>query len=923
MLHPFLPDDGTLTAYQRAAQAYLDARWRNPIPLRSLRAGDKHAGTPPKGVTGGDGADLTPERVGELAALTAYPDVALRMSEDVFGIDLDGYDGRVGAEVIARAEVELGPLPPTFKSTSRGPGQPSGISHYRLPAGTPELADAEYNLRMRFGVDLETVGDGGGIHVNRVSNVEIVRRGHRFTRCAPSVHRNGGVYAWYGPDASAVDGAPPFEELPLLPPAWVEFLSTPRPARVERRARAAAESGQPADPFERAGFGGGDPDVFTESGAAKWIARGLAELASTPSGEIRKTLWHTAKNSLGPFVECGHLDEAAAREMLLSAVEQTAYDAATWQADDPIDQGLDAVDRAVTVVADDAAGEDTTEVADCDLAEMLEDAPPFPNELQRAAWASLVRDYDVEIGTGRLNHGKLFAASADGYEEFPLDPAAGQARLAGWLRDTSETDLSDLSKVDLAAVVGRFAAVAQAWRRCGHKAQTPAAGPAGGGAAGEAWEGFFDGDKLQIETAANHIRKAVPVALTAEQVVAVYRDGAYRIDRSHLLGVTTAMLGEDWRNHHHSDIEKFLAGRLIADGVTLPERADVPLLNVANGMLDLRHVELLEHDPAYLSSVQLPVAWDPGAKAPHYEAWLAAQIPDQADDLEECASLMLDPTITPSKAVFCFGPSRSGKSTFLRLMRAIAGAENTSGVSLHQLAENRFAAANVFGKTLNMSADLSSKHVEDLSLFKMMTGEDLIHADRKFGAQFAFVNRALFAFSANELPTVGESSRAYSERIKPFHFGRSFAGAEDPSIEAAILVELPGILVRWVEAYRRRMARGTPLATSAQVRDLFELSSDRVRQFFAARCQVAPVAVVSGGTRTYGFATTTELYQAFGRWVVAEGCKPMAKSTVVARLRTIDGVQGVRDSAGRRGWNVQLHRDDVRDNEDPFVSACG
>jgi putative DNA primase/helicase len=67
-----------------------------------------------------------------------------------------------------------------------------------------------------------------------------------------------------------------------------------------------------------------------------------------------------------------------------------------------------------------------------------------------------------------------------------------------------------------------------------------------------------------------------------------------------------------------------------------------------------------------------------------------------------------------------------------------------------------------------------------VSVFKLMTGEDVVLANRKYGAQFTFTNRALFAFSANELPTIGEGSRAYSERIKPFRFDRSFAGREDP-----------------------------------------------------------------------------------------------------------------------------------------------
>ena len=96
---------------------------------------------------------------------------------------------------------------------------------------------------------------------------------------------------------------------------------------------------------------------------------------------------------------------------------------------------------------------------------------------------------------------------------------------------------------------------------------------------------------------------------------------------------------------------------------------------------------------------------DPNATATTYEKWLQMVCPLQIEDLEEVAGTMLDPTRTPHKAAFLFGPSRSGKSTFLRLLQAIAGVENRTAVTLHTLSRDRFAAANVYGKMLTRRAD--------------------------------------------------------------------------------------------------------------------------------------------------------------------------------------------------------------------------
>lgn len=417
---------------------------------------------------------------------------------------------------------------------------------------------------------------------------------------------------------------------------------------------------------------------------------------------------------------------------------------------------------------------------------------------------------------------------------------------------------------------------------------------------------FFDGEKLKVKTLAETVIGLQPAALTSENKIAVYMNGVYRIDGTGFLSSLTDLLGESFRTSHASNAESYTVGQLAKHGTRLPERLSEPLLNTLSGMVDLRTGELKEHDPKFFSTVQIPVHYDPAATCPTYESWISEMVGSQVDDLEESVALMLDPTITPTKGVFLFGPSRSGKSTMLRILQVIAGQENYSAVSLHQLAEDRFAAANLYGKMLNVAADLSAAHVEDVSMYKLMTGEDPVNANRKYGGQFAFVNRALFVFSANEIPTVGESSKAYSERVKPFHFPNSFAGREDPAIEARIMAEIPGVLNRLIRAHQRRAARGKILPTDTRVRELFEQASDRVRQFVAECCEVVPVEIGPGGTKNATISTTTELFLAFRRWVEDEGRASLAKSKFRLRLSNVPGATEAISSGKSRGWNLRI-----------------
>lgn len=422
----------------------------------------------------------------------------------------------------------------------------------------------------------------------------------------------------------------------------------------------------------------------------------------------------------------------------------------------------------------------------------------------------------------------------------------------------------------------------------------------------------YMGEKgLLARTAALAVLEGQPAALAAGSMIALYRDGAFRLDRERepLIEKVKDMLGEDYRPNWRATIEEYLVGELYGRGLRLPDKMSEPLLNCANGMLDLKTGQLLEHDPSYLSSLQIPVKWDPAAKCPVYERWLMEVIPDQYEALEEIASLMLDPSRTPQKALFAFGLSRSGKSTFLRILAAIAGQYNTSAVTLHQLADNKFMAAEIYGKILNVAADLSASHVEDTSLFKMLTGEDPVQADRKYGKTFSFTNRALFAFSANDIPTVSETSRAYVQRIAPFRFGRSFAGSEKPEIEETILrEELPGVLVRWVARWRAFSARGTYLPPAPDVVEEFEAKSDRVARWVATRCDVHPDAVGLVGPEAG--STVTDLYNAFKVWTKDDGpSAAMSRPKFGERLRAITGVHEVRLKHKNKnpGLNVTTH----------------
>ncbi|WP_100451431.1 DNA primase family protein [Mycobacteroides abscessus] len=451
-----------------------------------------------------------------------------------------------------------------------------------------------------------------------------------------------------------------------------------------------------------------------------------------------------------------------------------------------------------------------------------------------------------------------------------------------------------------------------------------------GGSEDDGWM-FTESGKLRPDTIARHILVEYPVAATTSHELAVYDNGVYTRHPAAVKALVGGLLKDQYNTGNLTNIVGRLEGLCYEEHRVLPDRAADPLLNCKNGMLDLRTLELHPHDPKYLSARQIPIEWDPKATCPAYDAWLEDRVGKaQVPVVNEAISQFLDPSRTPSKALFLFGPSRSGKSTILRLAtELVGGEESVSGVSLQDLGDDHFMAAELFGKPINVCADLPRNHVSDVSVFKRVTGDDPITANRKYGAMFTFRSNSLFLLSANTIPTVaGDDISAYLNRVVPVVFPKTYAGREDSSIEDAMMKELPGILVKWVHARRAHMERGGQwIPPHPAVWERFSGSVDRVAQFLSTCCAVGGATFPHNPILTPGVssvprgravwfpgqrATLTQLHSAFLDWSL--GGADMAFESFKERVLNAPGVRNkVRDAArsGGRTTNVVIRaRDD-------------
>ena len=138
-------------------------------------------------------------------------------------------------------------------------------------------------------------------------------------------------------------------------------------------------------------------------------------------------------------------------------------------------------------------------------------------------------------------------------------------------------------------------------------------------------------------------------------------------------------------------------------------------ISLSNGILDFDSRELLPHSPEYLSTLQIPVVYDPAARPVAWERRIAEWVrPDSLNTIWELLAWLLRSDIKLQIAALLLGIGGNGKSRLLAAFRAIFGARNVAALSLQQIETSRWATHQLNGKLANICSDLPAQHWKHL-----------------------------------------------------------------------------------------------------------------------------------------------------------------------------------------------------------------
>lgn len=224
--------------------------------------------------------------------------------------------------------------------------------------------------------------------------------------------------------------------------------------------------------------------------------------------------------------------------------------------------------------------------------------------------------------------------------------------------------------------------------------------------------------------------------------------------------------------------------------------ADPMLLNVKNGMVDLRSGELLPHDKEKHCTRICNAEYVPGAAKGSLWEKTIQQILPNSDDLEYMhvySGYMATGMASEESLLFLFGDGGTGKGTFANTLDYVLGGYSDTFdpeilLSSRNDCDGGKSASPGKAKLAGLRAAWASetglgRKLNEAAL-KNLTGRDDITARFLFGQPFTFQQNAKLVISSNYMPNLKDTNDGgIRRRLKIINFDQVFAGKEQKNLK--------------------------------------------------------------------------------------------------------------------------------------------
>lgn len=322
------------------------------------------------------------------------------------------------------------------------------------------------------------------------------------------------------------------------------------------------------------------------------------------------------------------------------------------------------------------------------------------------------------------------------------------------------------------------------------------------------------------------------------------------------------------------------------------------LLNVSNGVIDLRTGKLLPHTREMMLTNCVPVEYDQVAACPMYAVFLTRIFAGNErliKYVQQALGYALTGETHEQCFFLCYGTGANGKSTLLEtvhfLLNDLAGTVRTEALMKHGgNGGHNEDIAILRGKRFVTAAETESGQQLAESLIKQLTGGDTITASRKYGYSFSLKPQFKLWLAANHKPQVSGTDEGIWRRVKFIPFNVQIPENErDKQLKEKLQLEAKGILawvVRGAVAWYAQGLEKVPEVENATA--AYRSEQDSVINFIAEYCETGK-----------GFSIKpSSLFDSYRAFCDESGYKPLNRRGFPARLEQLGYAKN--DS---RNWN--------------------
>ncbi len=276
-------------------------------------------------------------------------------------------------------------------------------------------------------------------------------------------------------------------------------------------------------------------------------------------------------------------------------------------------------------------------------------------------------------------------------------------------------------------------------------------------------------------------------------------------------------------SNREKEIENTLSLRCLSVTKDLKDASEY--INVKNGLLSLKTFELKKHRKKIFSTKQLPINYNPEAKAPLWKKFLNDIFLGDKQLrllLQEMTGYILSTKTDAQKFFFLYSLGSSGKSVYCKIVTALVGGKDyVSSVTLSGL-QDKFARSQMQEAAVNIAAENELKHFPTETIKAIASG-DIVQMEKKGQNAVSDVITAKLVFCVNNLPIPKDKTYAIYRRLIIVPFLARFVEEPkrenelpvNPNMTNDLMLELEGILA-WAIRGLKRLIKNDYKFTSSE-----------------------------------------------------------------------------------------------------------